>query len=332
VPRSEIHRLEPHAVLPGGRLVVSGSGFDVRPGHLPAVLLGGVRARVVRASSRQLVVEVPADVAGGRQALSIEGLEGATPLVNVGVVLSAGVHQVDSPVYDKQGRLYATLSGQRGQQTPVSIFRVGLDGAREPLVTGLGNATSLAFGPDGHLYVSSRFEGTVSRVSETGEVEKFAEGLGVAFGLAFNSAGDLLVGDRSGSILRVDRQGHSTTLATVPPSVAAFHLAMAPDDTLVVSAPTLNSADSLYRVSPAGEVTRWVDGFGRPQGLAFDTHGVLHVVDALAGDSGVYRLSSDGQRTLVASGAGLIGVAFDPTDGTMTVCTDETIYRVPEAP
>jgi sugar lactone lactonase YvrE len=332
VPRSEIQRLEPHAVLPGGRLVVSGSGFDVRPGHLPTVTLGGVRARVVRASSRQLVVDVPADVAGGRQALSIEGLEGATPFVNVGAVLSSGVHQVDSPVYDRQGRLYATLSGQRGQQTPVSIFRVGLDGAREPLVTGLGNATSLAFGPDGHLYVSSRFEGTVSRVSETGEVEKFAEGLGVAFGLAFNSAGDLLVGDRSGSILRVDRQGRSTTLATIPPSVAAFHLAMAPDDTLVVSAPTLNSADSLYRISPAGDVTRWVDGFGRPQGLAFDTHGVLHVVDALAGDSGVYRLSSDGQRTLVASGAGLIGVAFDPTDGTMTVCTDETIYRIPEAP
>ena len=304
----------------------------MRPGHLPTVMLGGVRARVVRASSRQLVVDVPADVAGGRQPLSIEGLEGATPFVKVGAVLSSGVHQVDSPVYDRQGRLYATLSGQRGQQTPVSIFRVGLDGAREPLVTGLGNATSLAFGPDGHLYVSSRFEGTVSRVSETGEVEKFAEGLGVAFGLAFNSAGDLLVGDRSGSILRVDRQGRSTTLATIPPSVAAFHLAMAPDDTLVVSAPTLNSADSLYRISPGGDVTRWVDGFGRPQGLAFDTHGVLHVVDALAGDSGVYRLSSDGQRTLVASGAGLIGVAFDPTDGTMTVCTDETIYRIPEAP
>ena len=30
----------------------------------------------------------------------------------------------------------------------------------------------------------------------------------------------------------------------------------------------------------------------------------------------------------LAGGAGLLGVAFDPTDGTMTVCTDDTIYRI----
>ena len=329
MPRAEIHRLDPPAVLPGGRLVVTGSGFQVQPGHLPEVSLGGERGRIVRASPRQLVVEVPAGTAGGRLPLSIEGLEGATPLVAVGSMVTTGVHQVDGPVYDAQGRLYATLSGQRGQQTPVSVYRIGLDGAREPFVTGLGNATSLAFGPDRQLYVSSRFEGTVSRVNAAGEVEKFAEGLGVAFGLAFNRAGDLFVGDRSGTIHRVDADGHATTFATLPPSVAAFHLAMGPDDTLAVAAPTLNSADNLYRVSPSGEVTRWMDGFGRPQGLAFDAHGVLHVVDALAGDSGVYRVSSDGQRTLVVSGAGLIGVTFDPTDGAMAVCTDDTIYRIP---
>jgi sugar lactone lactonase YvrE len=309
--------------------VVTGAGFDVQVGRVPQVLLGGRRAAVVRARPQQLVIDVPADTPGGRQALSIEGLEGTTPLISVGTPLTTGVHQVDSPAYDTQGRLYATLSGQRGQQTPVSIFRIGLDGAREPLVTGLGNATSLAFGPDGKLYVSSRFEGTVSRVSGDGEVEKFAEGLGVAFGLAFDSAGHLLVGDRSGTIHRVDRKGRAKAFASIPPSVAAFHLAMAPDDTLVVAAPTLNSSDRLYRVSPSGEVTAWIDGFGRPQGLAFDAQGVLHVVDALAGDSGVYRLTDDGQRTLVVSGAGLLGVTFDVTDGTMTVCTEDTIYRLP---
>lgn len=328
MPRAEIHRIEPSVVVPGGRLVVSGHGFDVRPGRVPVVLLGGQRARVVRASSRVMVVDVPAETQGSRQALSIEGLEGSTPFVTVGTVLATGVHQVDSPAYDTQGRLYATLSGQRGQQTPVSVFRVTADGSREPFVTGLSNATSLAFGPDGDLYVSSRFEGTVSRVTPAGDVEKFAEGLGVAFGLAFNHAGELLVGDRSGTIHRVDPDGQHVALASIPPSVAAFHLAVAPDDTLVVSAPTLNSSDALYRVSPAGDVTCWLEGFGRPQGLAFDRQGVLHVVDALAGDSAVYRIEQDGQRTPVVSGAGLIGIAFDPTDGAMTVCTDDTIYRI----
>jgi sugar lactone lactonase YvrE len=328
MPRAEIQRIEPRAVVPGGRLVVSGQGFDVQPGQVPLVRLGGQPARVVRASSRDVAVDVPADTPGGQQALTIEGLEGSTPFVTVGAVLATGVHQVDSPAYDTQGRLYATLSGQRGQQTPVSVFRVAADGSREPFVTGLSNATSLAFGPDGYLYVSSRFEGTVSRVSPDGEVEKFAEGLGVAFGLAFTHAGDLLVGDRSGSLHRVDRNGRPSVLAAIPPSVAAFHLAVAPDDSVVVSAPTLNSSDVLYRVTPDGTATPWLEGFGRPQGLAFDRHGVLHVVDALAGDSVVYRID-DGQRTVVVSGAGLIGIAFDPTDGAMTVCSDDTVYRIP---
>ncbi|MGV3516563.1 IPT/TIG domain-containing protein [Luteitalea sp.] len=326
--RAEIQRIEPTAVLPGGRLTVSGSGFDIRPGHLLDVRLGGERARVVRASPRVLVAEVPAGTPGGRQPLVIEGLEGSTPVIEVGTVLATGVHQVDSPAFDREGRLHATLSGQRGQQTPVSVFRIGPDGAREPFVTGLGNATSLAFGPDGDLYVSSRFEGTVSRVTADGAVTRFADGLGVAFGLAFTHAGDLLVGDRSGTIHRVNREGRSESFATIPPSVAAFHLAVAPDDTLVVSAPTLNSSDALYTVTPDGVVTRWVEGFGRPQGLAFDRHGVLHVVDALAGDSAVYRVAADGTRTVVVSGAGLVGITFDPTDGAMVVCTDDTIYRI----
>jgi hypothetical protein len=328
MPRAEIQRIEPRVVIPGGRLVVSGQGFDVQPGHVPQVLLGGERARVVRASSRVIVVDVPAATPGGQPPLVIEGLEGSTPLVTVGTVVTTGVHQVDSPAYDADGRLYATLSGQRGQDTPVSVFRIGADGAREPFVSGLGNATSLAVGPDDCLYVSSRFEGTVSRVTPDGEVEKFAEGLGVAFGLAFTHAGDLLVGDRSGTIHRVNRAGRHTAVASIPPSVAAFHLAVAPDDTLVVSAPTLNSSDALYRVSADGQVSRWLDGFGRPQGLAFDAQGVLHVVDALAGDSVVYRIAPDGHRSAVVSGAGLLGITFSPLDGAMTVCTDDTIYRI----
>ena len=211
---------------------------------------------------------------------------------------------------------------------PAHELRVPAGYIAERYATGLKRPTAMAFGPDGRLYVSSRFEGTVSRVRPDGDVEKFAENLGVAFGLAFTKEGDLLVGDRSGTIHRVDPQGQHRPLAKIPPSVAAFHLAVAPDDTLIVAAPTLNSSDALYRVSPAGEVTRWVDGFGRPQGLAFDPQGVLHVVDALAGDSVVYRIGPDESRTVVLSGAGLLGITFDPTDGTMTVCTDDVIYRV----
>jgi sugar lactone lactonase YvrE len=192
-------------------------------------------------------------------------------------------------------------------------------------VTGIVNATSMAFGPDGHLYVSSRFDGTVSRVFEDGQHEVMASELGLACGLAFAPDGTLLVGDRSGSILHVTGPGRPQTLATLPASVAAFHLAMGPDGWLYVTGPTLGTYDHVYRVSMEGRVETIDQTFGRPQGIAFDATGVLHVVEALAGSSGVYQLRSAG-KVLVIAGPRLVGIAFGPSRTTV-VATNDTVFR-----
>ena len=52
-----------------------------------------------------------------------------------------------------------------------------------------------------------------------------------------------------GSILRVTPDREVETFATIPASVAAFHLAMGPDDCLYVTAPTLATHDAIYRIS-----------------------------------------------------------------------------------
>src|SRR5205085_11397223 len=117
----------------------------------------------------------------------------------VGTLLATGLHQVDNPIFGADGNLYVTYSGTRGQEAKVSIFRISSSGAREPFVHGLVNPTSMAVGPDGHLYVSSRFEGRVYRVSDQGELEVVASDLGVACGLAFGAEGTLYVGDRAGT-------------------------------------------------------------------------------------------------------------------------------------
>src|SRR5262249_50130673 len=189
--------------------------------------------------------------------------------------------------------LYVTFSGSRGQQAPVAIFVVRPDGTREPFVSDLANPTSLAFDRDGRLYVSSRFDGSVYRVEPDGKAPLYASDLRVACGLAFGPDGRLYVGDRSGSILRIEADGKAHAIATLPPSIAAFHLAFGPDGSLYVSAPTLGTADAVYRVSTRGDVTSLCTGFGRPQGLAFDAAGHLYVVDALAGSSGLYRIRLD---------------------------------------
>src|SRR5688500_3720517 len=194
-----------------------------------------------------MAVEVPAGLEGGRTEVKVPWLPGATLFVDVGARLATGFHQVDSPAIDSEGRVYVTYSGARGQQAPVSVFRIAPGGAREPFVTGIVNVTSMIFGPDGHLYLSSRFDGTVSRAFEDGRHEAMASGMALACGTAFTPDGTLLVGDRSGTIFRIDEKGRGSTLATLPASVAAFHLAMGPDGWLYVTGPTLGTYDRVYR-------------------------------------------------------------------------------------
>jgi sugar lactone lactonase YvrE len=138
----------------------------------------------------------------------------------------------------------------------------------------------------------------------------------------------LYVGDRSGSILRVEG-GRAALLASLPPSVAAFHLAIGPDHHLYVTAPTMAPRDAVYRISMTGEVASVYDGFGRPQGLAFDEQGRLFVVDAVAGWSGVYQVLGDGAAAprQVIAGGDLIGLAFDPRGGLVLVSQDPA-YRL----
>jgi sugar lactone lactonase YvrE len=321
---ARVTAIHPRWAIEGGRVTLEGSGFPIDH-TTPSVRFQSTRGRVVYASSSRVVALVPSGLEGGATPVRIDGLPGETAFVDIATPFATGLHQVDNPVFDPAGNLYVTFSGERGQQSPVSIFRVRPDGTREPFASGIVNATSMAFGPDRRLYVSSRFEGTVYRVSEEGRVEVFASDLGVACGLAFAADGSLFVGDRSGTIVRVAADGTALPFATLPPSVAAFHLAMAPNGILYVTAPTLSPHDVVYAIGPTGNVSTRATGFGRPQGLAVDRNGRLFVVEALAGSSGLYLLPEQGDPALVLSGPGLVGVAFGP-NGSLVVCSNDTAY------
>ncbi|HVZ20292.1 MAG TPA: IPT/TIG domain-containing protein, partial [Vicinamibacterales bacterium] len=170
-----------HAVE-GGRVTLHGSGFPVD--DPPDVTVADVPARVAFASSRRLIITIPPGLEGGRLPVRVAGVRGETAFVSIGAVWATGLHQVDNPAFDAEGNLFVTYSGSRGQQAPVSIFRVTPEGTREAFASGIVNATSLAFGPDGLLYVSSRFEGAVYRVQPDGSHDQVAGHLGVACGLA----------------------------------------------------------------------------------------------------------------------------------------------------
>ncbi len=320
--------LEPVRVVEGGRLWLRGSGFPQPDSSADLVTIGGVPARMVFSAPDRMAVVVPPGLDGGETPVKVVWVPGATLYARVGGLLATGLHQVDNPVFGPDGALYVTYSGARGQEATVSIFRVSATGARAPFVHGLVNPTSMAVGPDGRLYVSSRFEGRVYRIFEDGRYEVMAADLGVACGLAFGPDGALYVGDRDGTIFRINPKGHTETFARVPSSIAAFHLAMGPDGTLYVSAPTMASYDSVRRIDQNGKVEALDIPFGRPQGLAFDASGVLHVVEALAGSSGVYALRPGLPRELIVAGGMLVGLAFGPR-GHLVVASNESVYSFP---
>ena len=297
---------------------------------LPHVLVGEADARVVAASARAIRIVVPTAAPSGSVPIRVDEVPGESATVQVGRVLTDDVHQVDSPVFDTEGRLYVTQSGGRDSKVSVPLFRVHRDGLREPIAVEIGNPTSLALSPAGAVYVSSRFDGQVYRLTPDLRAELYVAEVGVATGLAFAPDGTLFIGDRSGSILRVSPDKRVDTFASLPPSVAAFHLAYGPDDCLYVTAPTLSTHDALYRITPDRLVTVVTEAFGRPQGLAFDATGALFVVEALAGAAGLYRLDPSQTSpvpSLVLSAASLVGVAFDPAGG-LVLASNDTIWKL----
>src|ERR1039458_10152990 len=78
-----------------------------------------------------------------------------------------------------------------------------------------------SFNPDGDLFVTSRAEGNVYRIESSGESTVYVEGMGVATGAAFDADGNLFVGDRSGTIFKINPQRQIFVHATLEPSGSA---------------------------------------------------------------------------------------------------------------
>lgn len=318
--------IHPSWALEGARIAVHTPRPPADGAERPVVRIGGVEARITMRAAIRLIVVVPRGLPPGTAAVTVDGVDGWADLL-VGVPIATGIHQVDSPAIDATGCVYLTNSGPRGQRVLVSVSRVPPGGVREDFLTDLVNATSMTFDPRGDLHVSSRHDGAVYRVKPDRTRETVASDLGVACGIAFAPDGTLFVGDRDGTVFRVGPARRVTPFATLPASIAAFHLAMGPDDCLYVTAPTFGTYDHVYRISRDGEVTIVSSAFGRPQGLAVDDLGQIYVVDAVAGGSGLYRLREGHPRELVLSAAALVGVALDPRGG-LVVSSSDTAYRL----
>ena len=317
-----IDAVKPGAALPGGEISISGSGFAGRSHAQPHVRFGPAQASLVMSADNFLIARVPDGAEGGVVRVSMGAVESQPFPISLGVPIADNLHPVSNPAVDGEGNIYVTYSGPRGQKVPVSLYKVTPDNTVKPYVTELMNPTGLAVNRDGMLFVSSRYDGTIHRISPDGRAMQWIEGMGVATGIAFDRTGNLYVGDRSGTIFKINSERQIFVFATLEPSISAYHLAFSPAGDLYVTGPTTSSFDRVLRINPAGEVSVFFKGLGRPQGMAFDRGGNLYVAASHGGHRGLVRINSRAEAELVLSGSNVVGLALLPTKRALVTTTN----------
>jgi sugar lactone lactonase YvrE len=320
-----IERVSPEAAITGGEIQVRGAGLS--KSARPRVMLGDVQAPLVIGSDSLVIVRVPDGAAAAKLTIGDAAGKTASWPCQIGTQIADSLHPVANPAVDAQGNVFSTLSGAKGQKTPVAVYKIDPRGGVTPFIPDLMNASGLAFDREGSLFVSSRFNGIVYKAAADGRLSVHVEGMGVATGMAFDAAGDLYVGDRSGTIFKIGPERQIYVFATLEPSVSAYHLAFGPGGYLYVTGPTTSSFDSVHRISPAGAAEVFYRGLGRPQGMAFDAEGRLYVCASLGGRKGIVRFGEDRTPELFLSGPNIVGLAFTPSKS-IVVATTSLLYRV----
>jgi sugar lactone lactonase YvrE len=327
----KILRIDPPYAVPGAEVTIDCEDLDTSDPTLCAVWFGVERAPIVALSPKRVLAIVPELKGSGSVEVTLECDGERSNAVNVVVArrLAEDLHPVANPAFDlDDGSLFVTRSGSRGEQLPVTIFRIDVSGEVTEFSGDIVNPTGIAFDSTGQMFVSSRMDGTVYRITPFKEGVPFARNLGVATGIAFDRSDTMYVGDRTGTIYKVNGIGEESAWAQLEPSVSAYHLAVGPDDALYVTGPTVTSFDSVMRVDADGEVSVFYKGLGRPQGLAVDPGGTVYVAASLRGRRGIVRISPDGKDAeMFVAGMNLVGLAFNST-GDLAVASTDSIYSL----
>lgn len=324
-------RISPASGISGGEVTIECAGFDTREPTKCAVWFGAEQAHVVALGPERVVALVPELKQSGSVEVTLEspGKLTAPATFVLGKRIAEDLHPVTNPVFDPdEGALFVTRSGSRGEQLPVSLFRIETSGEVSEFSGDITNPTAIAFDKDGQMFVTSRVDGTVYRVNPFGEAVAFVRNLGIATGMAFDRTGTMYVGDRTGTIYKVNSIGEEKAWVQLEPSVAAYHLAFGPDNALYVTGPTVTGFDSIYRIDQHGEIEVFYKGLGRPQGLAFDDDGNLYLAASLKGRRGIVRITPDGHAELFVAGMNLVGLAFSRS-GDMVVASNDSVYSLP---
>lgn len=328
----KITLINPPRAIPGGEILIECENFTVGEYGEYGCFFNDKQARIVAVSSDRVIAIVPEDLDSTDVKVTLEsgGERSDSFSMTVGKKIADDLHIVANPAVDpKDDSIILTRSGSRGQELPVTLFRLEKSGFLDEMLANVMNPTGVAFDKQGHLFVTNRADGEVFRVSSGADVVSFATDLGIATGIAFDDDGVMYVGDRSGTIYKVEEFGKPEIFASLEPSVAAYHIAFGNDGRLYVTAPGLASFDAVYAIDKSGFEEVFYRGLGRPQGLAFDREGNVHVAGCLRGRRGLIRISPDGANAeMFVAGMSIVGICFT-RQGEMILANNEAVYNLP---
>ncbi|MFP4598489.1 MAG: SMP-30/gluconolactonase/LRE family protein [Persicimonas sp.] len=180
---------------------------------------------------------------------------------------------------------------------------------------GVESPDDLAFGPDGSLYWTSFLTGEVGRLTPDGVKETVAQlGAGVN-AIAFSPDGRLFVtrvflGDE---LYELDPDGDAPPRMVASGLMGLNAMDFGPDGELYGP---LWFGQSVVRVDvDSGATTEIFDGLEVPAAVKFNSEGILHVVDQLAGQVIAYDLDTDTSEVVAqVESAGADNLAIDEDD------------------
>lgn len=328
----KIVSINPPRAIPGGEVFIECENFKINSVDDYGCFFNGQRVQLRAASANRFIAIVPGELQTTDVSVHLEssGDKSDPAQIVVGKKLADGLHIVANPAVDPQNdSLILTRSGTRGQKLPVTLLRLEKSGYLNEMPVDIMNPTAVAFDKIGQLFVTARADGEVWRINMDEEGIPYASELGIATGLAFDKNGGMFVGDRSGTIYRIDAFGNPESFAVLEPSVSAYHMAFGPDDKLYVTAPGLSSFDAVYAIDKSGYEKIFYRGLGRPQGLAFDRDGNLYTAACLEGRHGIVKIASSGKNAeIFVAGTSVIGLCMT-REGEMIVATNDSIYSLP---
>src|SRR5215203_4022711 len=164
---AKILNVDPAYAIAAGEIMIDCEGFDTSDSSRCAVTIGDAQAPIVALSPRRVLVIVP-ETKGGRVEVRLwsgdESSEAA--YLTVAKKLAGDLHPVANPAFDPDdGALFVTRSGSRGEELPVTLFRIDISGDVSEYSGDIPNPTGIAFGNDGQMFVSSRLEGIAYKIT-----------------------------------------------------------------------------------------------------------------------------------------------------------------------